>query len=141
MGIYLIYDETTYTPRYVQNYPTGESPEGETYIELDSFKDLSCFYFENAELKVREKQPSTFHTWDGTAWIENTFLINSSKAEHIEADRVKLLQESDWTELPSALSRLGHNKIQEWQTYRQALRDITSQSGYPTNITWPTKPL
>jgi len=25
-------------------------------------------------------------------------------------------------------------------TYRQALRDITDQSGFPTNITWPTKP-
>ena len=24
--------------------------------------------------------------------------------------------------------------------YRQALRDITDQSGFPTNITWPTKP-
>jgi hypothetical protein len=25
-------------------------------------------------------------------------------------------------------------------TYRQALRDITDQDGFPTNITWPTKP-
>ena len=24
--------------------------------------------------------------------------------------------------------------------YRQALRDITDQDGFPTNITWPTKP-
>ena len=24
--------------------------------------------------------------------------------------------------------------------YRQALRDITAQSGFPTDITWPTKP-
>ena len=28
----------------------------------------------------------------------------------------------------------------EQTAYRQALRDITSQSGFPTNITWPTKP-
>ena len=28
----------------------------------------------------------------------------------------------------------------EQTAYRQALRDITSQDGFPTNITWPTKP-
>ena len=28
----------------------------------------------------------------------------------------------------------------EQTTYRQALRDITGQDGFPTNITWPTKP-
>jgi len=27
-----------------------------------------------------------------------------------------------------------------WAAYRQALRDITDQSGFPTDITWPTKP-
>lgn len=27
-----------------------------------------------------------------------------------------------------------------WKTYRQALRDIPAQSGFPTNVTWPTKP-
>jgi IS1 family transposase len=28
----------------------------------------------------------------------------------------------------------------EWRTYRQALRDIPSQSGFPTNVTWPVEP-
>ena len=28
----------------------------------------------------------------------------------------------------------------EQTAYRQALRDITAQSGFPTDITWPTKP-
>jgi hypothetical protein len=28
----------------------------------------------------------------------------------------------------------------EQTAYRQALRDITDQDGFPTNITWPTKP-
>ena len=26
------------------------------------------------------------------------------------------------------------------KTYRQALRDVPAQSGFPDNITWPTKP-
>ena len=28
----------------------------------------------------------------------------------------------------------------EQTAYRQALRDITGQAGFPTDITWPTKP-
>ena len=28
----------------------------------------------------------------------------------------------------------------EQTAYRQALRDITSQAGFPTNITWPQEP-
>ena len=28
----------------------------------------------------------------------------------------------------------------EWKTYRQALRDVPQQAGFPTNITWPVKP-
>ena len=28
----------------------------------------------------------------------------------------------------------------DWRTYRQALRDIPEQSGFPTNVTWPVKP-
>ena len=29
---------------------------------------------------------------------------------------------------------------EEWRTYRQALRDVPAQAGFPTNITWPTEP-
>ena len=51
----------------------------------------------------------------------------------IRADRNKRLAESDWTQL---LDSSDINKA-EWLTYRQALRDVTSQSGFPWNITWP----
>ncbi len=28
----------------------------------------------------------------------------------------------------------------EWRVYRQALRDVPKQSGFPTNVIWPTEP-
>jgi hypothetical protein len=31
-------------------------------------------------------------------------------------------------------------KLQEWRTYRQALRDITLQPGFPNTVVWPTQP-
>lgn len=60
--------------------------------------------------------------------------------EKIKAKRLRLLYESDWTDLLSAKTRLGDELYNQWQTYRQALRDITKQSGYPTNVEWPVPP-
>lgn len=53
----------------------------------------------------------------------------------IKRQRNALLADSDWTQLPDA--PVDH---EAWATYRQDLRDIPQQSGYPTAITWPTKP-
>jgi len=51
--------------------------------------------------------------------------------------RDKLLQQSDWTQMPD--SPLTEEKKQEWQTYRQALRDLP-QTIDINNIEFPTKP-
>lgn len=56
-------------------------------------------------------------------------------AERVVRDqRDALLQETDWMALSDV------TMSEEMTTYRQALRDITSQSGFPYDITWPTKP-
>ncbi len=55
----------------------------------------------------------------------------------VRPERDKLLLESDWTQ--GADSPLSDSKKAEWKTYRQALRDMTTQSD-PENVTWPTKP-
>lgn len=49
----------------------------------------------------------------------------------IRAERNKLLAESDWTQLPDASADAA-----AWATYRQALRDITTQAN-PFSIVWP----
>lgn len=59
-------------------------------------------------------------------------------AEVIER-RNGLLAESDWTDTASAPTRLGAQLYGRWQTYRQALRDLTQQAD-PFKITWPTAP-
>lgn len=57
-------------------------------------------------------------------------------AESQRQRRDALLQQSDWTQLPDAPSA---NRA-AWATYRQELRDVTQQSGFPTTVTWPTQP-
>lgn len=59
-------------------------------------------------------------------------LLQSKKLE-----RTALLQESDWT--TSTDSPLTDEQKAEAVTYRQALRDLPAQNGFP-NIAFPTKP-
>ena len=49
--------------------------------------------------------------------------------------RNDLLAATDWTAMADAPTQAT-----AMTTYRQELRDITSQSGWPTTIIWPTAP-
>ena len=66
-------------------------------------------------------------------WPEYTEEILTG--DDAKAFRNKLLQESDWTQVPDA----PVNKY-EWRSYRQILRDMPSQDGFTAECTWPTKP-
>jgi hypothetical protein len=57
----------------------------------------------------------------------------------VRLERGKRLEASDWTDTASARARLGTEVYEAWQTYRQALRDITLQTD-PFNIVWPSAP-
>lgn len=49
--------------------------------------------------------------------------------------RNRMLASCDWTQLPDASVDAS-----KWTAYRQALRDITLQDGFPENIIWPDMP-
>ena len=51
--------------------------------------------------------------------------------------RNQLLTDSDWTSLTD--TQLTDEKKAEATTYRQALRDLPTQEGFP-NVEFPTKP-
>jgi hypothetical protein len=58
--------------------------------------------------------------------------------DEARAMRDKLLAESDWTQMPD--SPLSDEQREAYRVYRQALRDITAQEGFPASITWPELP-
>jgi hypothetical protein len=60
--------------------------------------------------------------------------IKLDKAETIRSERNKLLSETDWMALSDV------TMTPEMATYRQALRDITKQIGFPMVVDWPIKP-
>ena len=59
---------------------------------------------------------------------------NDRAATEVRKERDEKLAATDWR----ASSDLTLST--EWATYRQALRDIPSQAGFPNTITWPTEP-
>ena len=67
-------------------------------------------------------------------WIINEY-DNDEKIFNIRRKRDGLLRETDFYALSDTVEM-----DPAMATYRQALRDITDQSGFPDNVTWPTKP-
>ena len=57
------------------------------------------------------------------------------RADLMRSERTQRLTESDWTQLPDA-------PVDQpaWAAYRQGLRDITAQDGFPWTIVWPVQP-
>jgi hypothetical protein len=60
------------------------------------------------------------------------------KGNEVRAERNRLLAECDWTQLADVV--LTDEAKAAWATYRQALRDLTLQAGFPFDVTYPTKP-
>jgi len=57
------------------------------------------------------------------------------KAAQVREERNTKLAATDWTQVADAPVDKA-----VWATYRQALRDLTAQSGFPWTITWPVEP-
>ena len=60
---------------------------------------------------------------------------NTQQAQSVRATRGQKLADSDWTQVADSPVDKA-----VWATYRQALRDITAQSGFPWSVTWPDAP-
>tara|TARA_R100001082_G_scaffold99160_1_gene67741 strand:- start:68 stop:532 length:465 start_codon:yes stop_codon:yes gene_type:complete len=65
--------------------------------------------------------------------------IDNNAAAGKRSERDQLLKDSDWTQTADK-GGLADSKVTEWATYRQALRDLPTATGWPHDVTWPTKP-
>ena len=80
---------------------------------------------------------------DFTAYVAPTQTeLDAAAATQVRAERDNLLvtvvdpivsNNLRWADMTA-------EKQAEWSAYRTALLDITDQAGFPTDITWPTKP-
>ena len=60
---------------------------------------------------------------------------DAEQAKSVRQQRGEKLKDSDWTQVADAPV-----DKEAWATYRQALRDVTGQEGFPWTITWPEQP-
>ena len=60
---------------------------------------------------------------------------DAEQAANVRRTRTEKLKDCDWTQIADSTADKA-----AWATYRQALRDITSASGFPWTMTWPNDP-
>ena len=63
---------------------------------------------------------------------------DADQAKSVRQSRDDKLKETDWIVIKNL--ELNANIPAVWEIYRQALRDVPTQSGFPWNIVWPEKP-
>jgi hypothetical protein len=83
-------------------------------------------YIEDDQIYAVEVQPITEQEQQGRT---------TAKANEVRNQRNNLISASDWTQLADSPADKA-----AWATYRQALRDIPQQEGFPLNVMWPTPP-
>lgn len=124
----------------IQSWNADWLPEG--YAQLDDSLDLTQFYQCNGCVDVTitngvvtgiSPNTTAWNTWNDTQPNQTTL-----EAEEARIQRDKLLTACDWTQM--ADSPLDADTKVAWATYRQALRDVTLQENFPTEIIWPVEP-
>ena len=60
---------------------------------------------------------------------------DAEQAASVRRSRTEKLKDSDWTQIADSTADKA-----AWATYRQALRDVPTQAGFPWTVTWPDAP-
>ena len=84
-------------------------------------------------------KPATDRTPAKTAaeqMVEYKARKDEEQGRNVRTSRYAMLSDSDWTQLSD--SQVDKTL---WVTYRQALRDVSKQAGFPWKIEWPIKPI
>ena len=79
-------------------------------------------------------------------------IVNNVEVALTDAEKAEILQneidilpaakrlERDALLAASDVHALADKITDEWRVYRQALRDVPAQAGFPANVTWPSEP-
>ena len=93
----------------------GPPPYSQTY--RDGVEKINGRWYTKYSIRQQDKEP-----------------IDKQYAENIRNRRNNLIKESDWR-------AVSDRELEpEWKEYRQALRDISKQEGFPHDVKWPVDP-
>jgi hypothetical protein len=87
----------------------------------------------------RERIAGPQYVFDG-AQVNRVFTVEAIPDEEVagqvRAERNSKIAATDWTQGKD----IPDNTSSQWAAYRQALRDVPAQAGFPWEVTWPTQP-
>lgn len=118
--------------------PSGPSDE---FLAANSAMKVNAWLpYDPATNKLTPCAPYVDGSWVYTVEVvpltpEDIEARNQAQASNVRAERDKLLLASDWTQLSdSPVDPVV------WRTYRQQLRNVPQQPGFPWTIVWPVTP-
>lgn len=85
-------------------------------------------------------------SWLGDAYADQGWLevgeevSTPMSADEVNATIAQRLKDSAWAVAEDDLT-ITKGQRADWMAFRQALRDIPLQAGFPTDIVWPTEPI
>lgn len=86
---------------------------------------------------VSELQDGDFSQDSNGNWLLSYRVVNYSTdlaSSSVRQERNSLLQQTDY------LALSDNTLDSDMRIYRQSLRDISTQAGFPYNVVWPSKP-
>lgn len=94
---------------------------------------IEIFNAATGENVVREMNDAEFADWQAGESVRT-----NEQAKSVRAERDSKLAECDWR----VIKAIESNQPQdfEWAAYRQALRDVPTQAGFPLAVIWPQEP-
>ena len=94
------------------------------------------------EIIATPQRPDCYHEWVDGAWVENTTEKTAQKTieERGERDKRLSLHVDPVVSNPFMWATLSAEKQGEWTQYRTDLLNVPQQSGFPSSISWPSKP-
>ena len=114
----------------VESETTNETEDGESTTTKYTYDIYTI------ELRSRDNLETEIEA-NYDKWLE---FVKSKDYEEtaaeVRAKRDKLLTDTDWTQCSD--TALSDEEVENYKIYRQALRDITAQEGFPYNVVFPT---
>lgn len=114
----------------------------ESYIKVENHKGEKYFLpedtWESPEREMKEYGPFP----EGATFTRPTPPAEEL-ARRVRAERDHKLSTTDWTQVADVKAVIGEEKVKEYVVYRQDLRDITDEEGFPwdgENVPWPVEP-
>lgn len=127
-------------------FPAVSFPRYLTPADVEPFGYGMYEYSQQPELRKYQKMVEGVPVKkDDGMWYQQWEVVEMNAEEKVEADKAQgayvravrsaKLTASDWTQLPD--SPVDGSA---WLSYRQALRDIPAQAGFPWDVVWPEEP-